>query len=242
MQDFPEITCSKFDKKVYRNIYTCAPSQDLLDDVCDPEDYDFVDSMVQLSSDIDHMEAQIQRPFQYGCIEDEDVFKVFRKEHWGYSRFSDGRSYGVWYGAEEEMTSIVEASWWAFQLGRDNVLNKSEIYTTDRCMYESQVETNAALDLTQAERYKAQLCDPDDYSYCHRLAHEAIQQGVHMFRTCSARYPRGVCTPIFESAAIKSAEKVYYLRFHISPDGNVAVHSSRKEMNFSFRHPYKEIL
>ncbi len=234
--DLPELKTAKYEGEVFRNIYTCAPSQDLLEDICDFEDAPFLDALIQLTSEIDHEAPQAYRPFQYGKIQDQEILAVFKKEKWGYSRFSDGTDYGVWYSAEDEMTSIYEASWWAYQLGKDNVHSKGEVYTTDRMMYQCSLKAEQMVDLSLEQNFYSSLTHPHDYRFCHAIGRQSHQQGVHLLRTPSARKKNGICVPVFQAHAIQSAEKIFYMRFHINIDGMIAVSSSRKKFNFSFQH------
>lgn len=230
---FPAFTPIRYEGTVYRNIYTCSPTQDLLDDVCDKEDFQVVDTLVQATSEIDHQAPQVERPFQYGKIEDDEIFAVFKKENWRSGRFGDGQDYGVWYGAEEELTSIYEASWVAYRFGKDNVLNKGEVYTTDRAMYEVKVATDRAMDLTPEKDFFDLLIHPTDYSFCQSLGRRLVNEKFEMLRTSSARRVGGVCAPLFSPAPIQEWKFIYYLRIYLNPDGVIAVNSSKDEMNFS---------
>lgn len=234
--EFPKLKAINYEGEVFRNIYTCAPSQDLLDDICDFEDAPFLDTLIQVTSEIDHEVPQAHRPFQYGYIEDDEILAVFKKERWGYSRFSDGTGYGVWYSAEDEMTSIYEAAWWAYQLGKDNVHSKGEVYTTDRMMYQCSLQSDQAVDLMSEKDFHHSLTNPDDYSFCHALGKQVVQYGMHLLRTPSARKKSGVCVPVFYAEAIRCAEKIFYMRFHINIDGMISVSSSQKKFNFSFKY------
>jgi hypothetical protein len=116
----PPLSAIPYGKTVYRNIFTCAPTQHLLDDVCPPRDWALVDHLIQATSGIDHGQPQYDRPFQYAEIHDELVMAVFIRENWRQGRFSDGATFGVWSGAEDEMTSVYEACWTSCQFGKDN--------------------------------------------------------------------------------------------------------------------------
>jgi RES domain. len=219
--------------KIHRNFFTCAPSQELFDDLCAASDFPIVDKMVQITSGIDHGAPQFQRPFQYGKVEDDEIFAVFKKENWRAGRFGDGREFGVWYGAEDALTSVYEACWVAFRLGRDNVLKQGEVYTSDRKMVEAEVATEKALDVTRETSIFNQLVDPEDWSYCQDLGAKLHRSEIELLRTPSARKLAGICVPLFSPAPIKTCGFLYYLQIHVAPSGAIGVNSSRAEMNFS---------
>ncbi|QQR79596.1 MAG: RES family NAD+ phosphorylase [Deltaproteobacteria bacterium] len=219
-------------KKVYRNIFTCSPSQYLLDDICDAEDFDLVDQLIQMTSEIDHHQSQPHRPFQYGIIESDEVLSVFKKEKWGIGRFGDGLTYGVWYAAEDEMTSVYEAAWTAYRLARDNVLLNGEVYTSDRSMFEAKVSSKKAIDLTKEKEIQTSLID-NDYAFCQKIGRQVHQESFDLLRTPSARRKEGVCVPIFSQLCIGKISYKYGLSFHILPSGQIHVSSGNQEMNFT---------
>ena len=140
-----------------------------------------VDTMVQATSEIDYQRPKGERPFQYGKIEDDEILAVFKKENWRNGRFGDGQEYGVWYGAEDELTSVYEASWVAYRFGKDNVLNKGEVYTTDRAMYEAQISTDRSVDLIQEKKNFDLLVHPTDYSFCQSLGKKMWKRKLKCF-------------------------------------------------------------
>lgn len=220
---------SPYQGEIYRNIWTCAPSQHLYDDLCEHGEAIALDQFVQLSSGIDHHKTQIERPFQYGKLEEEEVLRVFKRENWSAGRFGDGKTYGVLYSAEDEETSIYEASWVAFQLGKDNVLKKGEVYTVDRRMFRIHASSERCADLSaQADCFDL-LTHPRNYSFCWSLGEQLVKEGFELLRTPSARKAQGVCVPIFSPVCLESFVSEYYLKIYINPEGGIDVASSRKE-------------
>lgn len=218
----PALIPVPYEGTVYRNIYTCSPAQDLLDDVCDAEDSGLVDTLIQNTSGIDHKETQTNRVFQYGVL-DPDLLSVFERGHWNGGRFGDGSAYGVWYASEDELTSISEACWNAYQLGRDNVLQRGEVYTVDRRMFDAQISAGRALDLIGRMEFYEDLIASEDYS----------EKNFEMIRTPSARRKEGICTPVFLPHVIKKNAYLYDLKLYINPNGLMTVSSPHEEMNFT---------
>ncbi len=230
--DLPELHPVIYQNVVFRNIFTCAPSQDLLDDVCDRDEAAIVDGMIQITSGIDHGEPQRNRVYQYGTLESDDVLAVFRREKWGLGRFGDGLDYGVWYSAEDEMTSVYEACWTTYRLAQDNVLPRREVYTTDRKMFRARVRSQKAVDLMPEKELHPRLTS-EDYGFCQILGKRFRESAIEMARTPSARRRTGVCTPIFSPEPIRDISFLYYLSFHVHPNGNIHVNSAHAEGNFS---------
>lgn len=229
----PTLSAVPYKNTVYRNIFTCSPSQHLLDDVAPEKDWGFVDQLIQAASGIDHSRPQHHRPFQYAQIYDDLVLAVFRRENWSNGRFSDGSSFGVWYGAEDEMTSIFEACWTTFRFGSDNVLPKNETYTVDRRLFRAQATTERACDLVDSKKDLPQLVHPYDYSFCQELGAAMAKEKYHLLRTPSARRIDGVCIPVFEPEAIDEVAHDYFFKIHVNPDRSINVNGGRPYLNFT---------
>lgn len=229
----PKLVPLAYEKTVYRNIFTCSPSQHLFDDVAPETDWGFLDHLAQATSGIDHTLPQHHRPFQYAEIYDELVLAVFRRENWRQGRFSDGSTFGVWYGAEDEMTSVHEACWTSFRFGKDNVLLKNETYTTDRRLFQAQAVTQQACDLTDQREKHPELIHPDDYTLCQDLGAAMIKEGYHLLRAPSARRPEGICTPVFTPEILKDVVHACFFKIHVNPDRSINVSGTRADLNFT---------
>ena len=245
MPTLPVFHSVPYKKKVFRNIFTNATGQHIHADVCDPEDYSLVETLIALTSGIDHNQPQFHRPFQYAVIEDDQILQVFEREHWNYGRFGDGKSYGVWYAAEDEITSVTEACWVAYQLAKDNVLPKGEVYHSERAMYLADVDSKASLDLTKEKTLFNQLVHPSDYKFCQALGKKIVESKIEVLRTLSARKKGGICNPIFSPTPIKNPQRIYYLKINVYPDGEIGVDSSQELIRNLFQatdlqSPYKD--
>lgn len=229
---FPKFRPTFYQNKVYRSIFTNSGSH-ILSDICDVEDYPLVDSLIQITSGIDHTKPQFYRPFQYSSIEDEEILAVFKKENWNYGRFGDGKTYGVWYSAETEETSLYESSWVAYRLAKDNMLPKNEVYCNERAMYSADISSELAVDLTEEKIFKNQLVHPSDYSYCQALGRKMVEHHYHLLRVPSARKVLGICIPLFSPDPIQHPQRIYYLKINVYPDEMISIHSS--QTNFSLK-------
>ncbi len=229
---FPKLEPKPYQKGVYRNIFT-NPGEHILKDIAAEADYELVDQVIQLTSGIDHSLPQYHRPFQYGRIEDADILAVFQRQNWGWGRFGDSKSYGVWYGAEEELTSVYEAVWVASRLAMDNTQAKGEVYTTDRAMYRAEVASERIIDLTGEKDNFTFLIHPNDYSYCQALGNKLVESAIEGLRTPSARRRNGICAPLFAASPIRKVERIFYLKIHINPDASIGVQCSQAHLNLS---------
>ncbi len=233
--ELPSLQASAYRHRLYRNIFTVSPSQHLFDDLCEVADLAAVDAVVQLTSEIDHDAPQLERPFQYGVIADEEMLAVFERHRWRWGRFSDGCHYGVWYGAEDPLTTLYEAAWWAYRLGQDNVFPHGEVYSVDRSMYVAQINSLRSIDLSGDEKHFSSLVHPENYDFCQALGKKLVEEGFEVLRTPSARRRGGVCAPVFHPRVLRRCEFLYYLRFHLGADGRIAVSSAKADMNFSLQ-------
>lgn len=231
--EFPLLNPTNYKGEVYRNIFTLL-EQNIFDDVCDHKAAAVVGGLVQATSGIDHQKPQIHRAFQYGKIEDDEILSVFQRQNWREGRFGDGKEYGVWYGAEDQVTSVYEICWGQlYRLAEDNIFKYGEIYTTDRKMYKAQIGTSQAADLLGDKEFLPALVHSTDYAFCQALGKKLIQENYKMLRTPSARRRGGVCTPLFSPDIIQSWNHEYYFSVHIHPNGVIGVNSVREEINFS---------
>lgn len=225
---FPPFHPTSFNKTVYRSIFTNASGEHILDDICDAEDYSLVSKLIQITSGIDHSQPPLNRPFQYATIEDDDILAVFKKENWNTGRFGDGTSYGVWYSALDQETSIYESAWVAYRLAKDNVLSKNEVYCNERAMYSAHINSEKMIDLSKVDKsIHAQLVHPRDYSYCQGLGKKIVAAHHHVLATPSARKVSGLCTPLFSPEPIWQTQRIYYLKINVYPDGSIGVNSSQ---------------
>ncbi len=242
--ELPPLQPASYQSQVFRNIFANASGRHILDDICGAKDRELVERLIQLTSGIDHRQPQFHRPFQYGTVEDAQILAVFQKENWNYGRFGDGKTYGVWYGAEQEETSVLEACWVSYRLAQDNVSPRNGVYTGERAMYTALIQSESAVDLTGEKDWLEPLVDSTDYSFGQALGKKMFESRFQMIRTPSARKVGGICTPIFSPEAINHPQRIYYLKINVYPDGSIGVDSSREMVRFflkgfELQNPYR---
>jgi len=197
----------------HRNIATCYPSQDLFDDLIDSKSISILQKIENRTSGIDHQRQQKERVFQY--FDTQSTLYIFQhSDLWG-GRFSDG-SFGVWYGALEEQTSIDEALFWWSQFVKPDFENTRDPITTDRRMFRVKLSHKLTADFRPLSDDYPQLTHPHDYTFCHKLGHEAVTKEIGYSFTPSARSLGGTCLPTFQADAIVEEQTIYYLKFIFS--------------------------
>lgn len=206
--------------EAFRNIYTIKSTQDLFDDIADPEDFPILQTWDNTTSQIQHTISPKERVFQYGnTIE---TVCVFEKTNWRYGRFGDGIKYGVWYGALEKETSILEALYWVYQNAKEDIARSSKPVVIDRRMLKAQIAADRAIDLRLCADHHTQLTN-DNYTFCQELGAYAVENKIDLFLTPSARNPGGTCVPVFSPSAIRSDRTIFYIHFSFSHQGEVQI-------------------
>ncbi len=206
--------------EAFRNIYTIKSTQDLFEDIADPDDFPVLQAWDNETSQIQHTAAPKNRVFQYGNII--ETVCVFEKTNWRQGRFGDGKKYGVWYGAIEKETSILEGLYSVYKNVKEDIANSSRPVVIDRRMLKAQITANRAIDLRLCSEHYAQLIN-NNYTFCQELGAYAVEDGIDLFLTPSARNLGGTCVPIFSPSAIKSDKTIYYIHFSFHNEGEVQI-------------------
>lgn len=193
----------------FRNIATCDPMQDIYDDLVDPEDYSALLAAERISRGIDAAEPKQNRWFQYGKIDKSTL--CFEAAFFKWSRFSDG-SFGVWYGALDEDTSIRETSHKRPELDANDFKNALAPIIQCRQLFKVSLKSEAAVDLINKPELRASLIS-DDYQVCQDLGAYAVKRKIEMYLTPSARNHGGICIALFAPGCVKdeTVMKTYLL-------------------------------
>ena len=207
-------------EEVYRNIATCDPSQDLYDDLVDPGEEDVLFELEAKYSRVDTSEPGRNRPIQYGNID--DSLACFLPNLFSMGRFSN-RTFGVWYGALEEKTSVKEALFHRPEIEPCDLRNAANPIISQRRLFIATVEANEALNLVAHTENVPLLVEPNSseaYPFCQKLAAEVKDLGVEMLLTPSVRNEGGICVPVFEKECIKSDKILKNINFIFPKDGS----------------------
>ena len=191
-----------FHDDLVRNIPGIRQSQNLFDDLSsDVDDWELAVAAESADS-APTPAALITRPFEYGTV----VTYSFESGHWTQTRFSDGHSYGVWYGALELETTVYETAWHWSRFILDSFAAEDRQIVTDRRVFN--VRCDALLvDLRGKQVTYPDLVNRTSYAFTHQVGRYAHDQGLNGLLYQSARCP-GPAT----SAALLRAERLSNVR------------------------------
>jgi hypothetical protein len=171
-----------FHDDLARNIPGIRASQNLFDDLSsDPADWDIAIA-AEGSDRIPTGSALITRPFDYGSV----IGYSFDAAHWQATRFSDGTSYGVWYGSLALETTVYETAWHWYRFVLDSFAAEARVIVTDRRVFD--VRCDALLvDLRGKESAFPGLTDRTSYALTHKLGRYLRDQDQNGLLVRSAR-------------------------------------------------------
>jgi hypothetical protein len=198
-----------FDAGLVRNIKGIRVSQSLFDDLsADPADQ----AAAIAAEGIERIPSEaplITRPFDYGAV----ITYPFVPHNWHATRWSDGLSYGVWYGSLELETTVYESvfHWHRFVMDAFPDIRK-EVVGERRVL---EVRCRALLiDLRgSADR---RLVDRRDYSHTQRLGrylHERSQNGL---LARSARC-QGMNAAVLDARCLSDPRDACFLTYRMHP-------------------------
>jgi hypothetical protein len=205
-----------FDGDLARNIKGIRVSQSLFDDLS----ADAADQAVAVVAEgIERIPSEaplITRPFDYGAV----ITYPFVPHNWHATRWSDGLSYGVWYGSLELETTIYESvfHWHRFVMDAFPDIKK-EVVGERRVL---DVRCRALLiDLRGSA--DTRLVDRRDYGHTQRLGrylHERAQNGL---LARSARC-QGTNAAVLDARCLSEARDSCFLTYRLAPaEDRVAV-------------------
>ena len=198
-----------FDADLVRNIKGIRVSQSLFDDLStDPADQ----AVAIAAEGIERIASEaplITRPFDYGAV----ITYPFVPHNWHATRWSDGLSYGVWYGSLELETTVYESvfHWHRFVMDAFPDIKK-EVIGERRVL---EVRCRALLiDLRGSA--DPRLVDRRDYSHTQRLGrylHERSQNGL---LARSARC-QGVNAAVLDARCLSDPRDRCFLTYRMTP-------------------------
>jgi hypothetical protein len=120
------------------------------------------------------------------------------------SRFRPEGQPGVWYGAERIETACAEVGYWRWRFLMESDGLRDQRVVVEFTLFEARVE-GRALDLTMKPWAGAATlwANPQDYSACHELAHDARVRSIQWIRYLSVRDPaHAPCGAVFDALAL----------------------------------------
>ncbi|HEX4879739.1 MAG TPA: RES family NAD+ phosphorylase [Limnobacter sp.] len=207
-----------FDGTVYRNICSLVVSQDLFDDIADPEDFAMAQAIEEYAKPPHFVSHQpiIHRPFEEADWNDSVDYPF---ENWQESRFSTGK-FGVWYGSSDLMTGVYETAyhWIKRMIDEDGHWTDGRI--AQRKVYS--VDLKAVLiDLRPTCKKVKALTDKNDYTLTQSIGKVLSEQGHPGLLSKSARCD-GDIQAIFTPRVLSNPKVSCWFEYRIEGDQVIA--------------------
>ncbi|MEJ2201117.1 MAG: RES family NAD+ phosphorylase [Desulfuromonadaceae bacterium] len=196
---------------LYRNIKTARVSIDCFADLGDGAFDTQVAVQAEMAGHEDSHAATLTRPFDYGTV----IAYSFDARHWQASRFSDGASYGVWYGAETLETTIHETAYHWRQFVRDAFGNANHEIVSDRRVVLARCQ-GLLIDLVGKEDEFPALIDPNDYGFTQQVGNYLVRNRQSGLLVKSARC-EGINAAIFHKEILSNPRDFCYLTYFWNP-------------------------
>lgn len=193
-----------------RNIPGLRASQDLFDDLsADPRDWEIAVAL-EGSERIPTAAALITRPFDYGSV----ITYTFDAAHWQATRFSDGSSYGVWYGSLALETTVYETGWHWYEFVRDSYAAEDREIITERRVFDVRCEA-LLIDLRDRTHAHPELVSRTSYAFTHEVGRYVHEQGLNGLLVRSARCD-GTNGAIFKPERLSDVRDRAYLTYRLN--------------------------
>jgi RES domain len=194
-----------------RNIKGIRQSQDLFDDLAADAKDTAVAQAAQSQARAQGDVPLVQRPFDYGTV----ITYSFDSSHWQATRFSDGRSYGVWYGSLELETTVYETVFHWHRFLTDSFAGEHRLIQGERRVFK--VACDALLvDLRGAHRKHPKLVARRSYAYCQSLGRHLVAQGQNGLLVQSA-HCAGINAALFNPVRLSDVRDVCFLTYKCNP-------------------------
>jgi hypothetical protein len=193
-----------------RNIPGIRTSQHLFDDLsADPADWDLAIAL-EGSGRIATGAALITRPFDYGSV----VSYSFDSAHWQATRFSDGTSYGVWYGSLEIETTVFETAWHWYRFVSDSYAGEDREIVTERRVFDVRCDA-LLLDLREKAADHPGLVSRSSYAFTQEVGRYVHEQGQNGLLVPSARCD-GTNAAIFRAERLSDVRDRAFLTYRVN--------------------------
>ena len=194
-----------------RNIKGIRVSQDLFDDLAaDAADRD-VAIAAESAAHLPSPAPLITRPFDYGAV----ITYPFVPHNWQATRYSDGRAYGVWYGALELETTVYETvhHWHRFVM--DSFASLDRPVLGERRVFNVRCDA-VLIDLRGREALEPRLVDRRSYAFTWQLGRYLWERSQSGLLARSAR-SSGSNAAIFRKEALADIRDLCFLTYRMHP-------------------------
>ena len=198
-----------FGGDLVRNIKGVRVSQNLFDDLgVDAADRDVAiaaESATRLAS----AAPLISRPFDYGAV----VTYPFVPHNWQATRYSDGLSYGVWYGALGLETTVYETVYHWHRFVMDSFAGLDRIIAGERRVFSVRCDA-ILIDLRRAS--EPRLIDRRDYSFTWQVGRYLWERSQSGLLAPSAR-AAGTSAALLRPEALSDVRDLCFLTYRMHP-------------------------
>ncbi len=207
--------------EAYRSIPTAYPRRHLFDEEINTgEEQDQLIDWANASSGIKHSKSTSNSAkdtwYKYGDQENFSGF-LFDKVDWPASRFTDG-SFPVWYGAEDEATSLMEID---FHLKNDVIKEAKNGYIIfERAMCLANIDLQKNGDLKHLSSKVSNYKDKTSYPECLKELKQAQTQGATSITYDSARNADHECYAVTLKEEVLSSSVIKFYKMTVYTDPN----------------------
>jgi hypothetical protein len=197
-------------KDLVRNIPGIRESQSLFDDLSpDPADW-AIAIAAEGAERIPTAAALVSRPFDYGTV----ISYSFDSAHWQATRYSDGTTYGVWYGSLDVGTTVYETAWHWYRFVTDSYPAEDREIVTERRVFD--VRCDALLvDLRRKQTAHPGLVSRKSYAFTQQIGRYVHEQGLNGLLAPSARCD-GVNAAIFRAERLSNVRDRTFLTYRLN--------------------------
>ena len=193
-----------------RNIPGIRRSQHLFDDLSsDPSDWDIAIA-AEGAERIPTVAALISRPFDYGTV----ISYSFDSAHWQATRYSDGSTYGVWYGSLDVRTTVYETAWHWYRFVLDSYADEDREIVTDRRVFDVRCDA-LLIDLRGKDKSHPALVSRRSYAFTQQVGHFVHEQGLNGVLAPSARCD-GTNAAIFRQERLSNVRDRTFLTYRLN--------------------------
>ena len=204
-----------FDADLVRNIKGIRVSQSLFDDLSP----DAADQAVAIAAEGAERIASdaplLTRPFDYGAV----VTYPFVPQNWHGTRWSDGVSYGVWYGSLEIETTVYESVYHWHRFVMDAFPDTGKSIVGERRVFHVLCKA-ILIDLRRAG--EPRLADRRDYGYTQGLGRHLQARAQNGLLAPSAR-TEGDNAALFDPRCLSDPRDACFLTYRMHAKDLVAV-------------------
>lgn len=199
-----------FHDDLVRNIPCIREAQQLFDDLsADPKDWDIAIA-AEGAERLPTAAALIGRPFDYGTV----ISYSFDSSNWQATRYSNGAAYGVWYGALDVETTVLETAWHWYRFVTDSYPAEDREIVTERHVFEVRCDA-LLIDLGGKEARYPDLVSRKDYAFTQQMGSYVHEQELNGLLARSARCD-GTTAAIFKQGRLSNVRVRAFLTYRLN--------------------------